>query len=248
MVRARRLVMNSVYRTFVVGLLAISCAQNLAAQTALDPSGHWEGSITIPSGQKFRVEFDLGRNSDGTLRGTFNQPDQILKGIPVSSVAIDGVVVTIELRLNGRGVFEGNLAADGSSISGVFASQLGPAPFRLTRTGDARFDAPPRNPAIGKDLEGTWTGRLDVDAGYRLVLTMLNQPDGSSSGVMTSLDEGGLAIPVVIKHEGTRLALELPMIGGAFSGDVNPSASEVAGTYTTPRGLALPLTLKKTGR
>jgi hypothetical protein len=240
--------MRIVFRTFVLGLLAISSARSLSAQTALDPSGHWVGSVTVRSGQEFPVEFDLGRNAEGKLKGTFNQPDENVKGLPVSVVGFRGAVVTLDLRTRGGGVFEGDLASDGASISGVFASPLGPAPFRLTRKGDARFEAPPTSPAIGKDLEGTWTGRLDVEGGYRLVLTMANQLDGSSSGVMTSVDEGGLQIPVAIKHEGSKLALELPMIGGAFSGDVNASGSEVVGIYTTPKGMALPLTLKKSPR
>ena len=240
--------MRNVFRRLVVGLIALASVRILAAQTAPDPSGHWEGTVTAPSGETFPVEFDLGRNADGKLRGTFNQPGQKVKGLPVSAIGIKGAAVTIDLRTTGGGVFEGDLAADGASMSGVFASQFGPAPFMLTRKGDARFEAPPKSRAIAKDLEGTWTGRLEIEGGYRVVLTMANQPDGSASGVLTSVDEGGLEIPVIIKNEGTRLALELPMIGSAFSGELNPSGSEVTGTYTTPRGLALPLTLKKNGR
>ena len=130
-------------------------------------------------------------------------------------------------------------------MSGVFASQFGPAPFKLTRKGDAHFDEPPRNPAIGKEFEGTWTGSLEVDTGFRIVLKMANQADGSSSAVVTSVDEGGLEIPAASKQEGTKLTLTLPMVGSTFTGDINTAGSELVGIYTTPRGLALPLTLKK---
>ena len=39
--------------------------------------------------------------------------------------------------------------------------------------------------------------------------------------------------------------MTLPMIGSHFTGDLNTSGSEIVGIYTTPKGMALPLTLKK---
>jgi len=240
--------MRLTYRTLVIALGAISWALMLPAQTTPgpDPTGHWEGAIIAPSGEQVRVEFDLGRSADGKLKGTFSQPDQKVKGLPLSAVGLQGALVTIDLRTSGGGIFQGDLAADNASMSGVFASQFGPAPFKLARRGDAHFDAPLKNAAVGKELEGTWSGLLDVEGGFRLVLKMTNQPDGSSSAVMTSIDEGGLEIPAAVKQDGTKLTLALPMIGTTFTADVNTSGSELVGIYTTPKGMALPLTLKRT--
>jgi len=237
--------MRLTFRSLILALGAMSAAAMLSAQTIPDPTGHWEGAIVPPSGEQLRVEFDLGRNADGKLRGTINQPDQKVKGLPLSAVAIQGGLVTIDLRTSGGGIFQADLAADNQSMSGVFASQFGPVPFKLARKGDAHFDAAPKNPAIGKELEGTWNGILDVEGGFRLVLKMANQADGSSSASMASVDEG-LDIPAAVKQEGTKLTLTLPMIGSTFTGDVNTAGSELVGIYTTPKGLALPLTLKKT--
>ena len=237
--------MRLTFRSLILALGAMSAAGMLSAQTTPDPTGHWEGAILPPSGDQLRVEFDLGRNADGKLRGTFNQPDQKVKGLPLSAVAIQGGLVTIDLRTSGGGIFQADLAADNQSMSGAFASQFGPVPFKLARKGDAHFDAPPKNPAIGKELEGTWTGILDVEGGFRFVLKMANQADGSSSASITSVDEGGLEVPATARQEGTKLTLTLPMIGSTFTGDVNTAGSELVGIYTTPKGLALPLTLKK---
>jgi hypothetical protein len=237
--------MRLTFRSLILALGALSAAAMLSAQTTPDPTGHWEGAIVPPSGEQLRVEFDLGRNNDGKLRGTINQPDQKVKGLPLSAVAIQGGLVTIDLRTSGGGIFQADLAADNQSMSGVFASQFGPVPFKLARKGDAHFDAPPKNPAIGKELEGTWNGILDIEAGFRLVLKMANLADGSSSASMASVDEG-LEIPATAKQEGTKLTLTLPMIGSTFTGDLNTAGSELVGIYTTPKGLALPLTLKKT--
>ena len=237
--------MRLTFQTLILAVGAVSTTAMLSAQTTPDPTGHWEGAILPPSGEQLRVEFDLGRNADGKLRGTINQPDQKVKGLPLSAVAIQGGLVTIDLRTSGGGIFQADLAADNQSMSGVFASQFGPVPFKLARKGDAHFDAAPKNPAIGKELEGTWNGILDVEGGFRLVLKMANQADGSSSASMASVDEG-LDIPAAVKQEGTKLTLTLPMIGSTFTGDVNTAGSELVGIYTTPKGLALPLTLKKT--
>lgn len=234
------------FRLLLITLVAVSSAVMLPAQTAPDPAGHWEGAITTLSGEEVRVEFDLDRNADGKWRGTFSQPDQQVKGLPLSAVGVQGALVTIDLRTRGGGIFQADLAADNLSMAGVFASQFGPAPFKLARKGDAHFDAAPKNQALGKELEGTWTGLLDVEGGFHLVLKLANQADGSSSAVMTSVDEGGIEIPVAARFEGTKITLTLPMIGSAFAGDVNTAGSELVGIYTTPRGLALPLTLKKT--
>jgi hypothetical protein len=238
--------MRLTYRNLGIALGAIFSAAILSAQATPDPTGHWEGTVTPESGQQIRVEFDLGRSADGKLKGTFNHPDQNIKGLPLSAVAIQGALVTIDLRLNGGGIFQADLAADNRSMSGVFASQFGPVPFTLTRKGDAHFDAPPKNPAIGKEFEGTWAGVLDIEGGFRLVLKMANQADGTSSAVMTSVNEGGLEIPAAITQQSTKLTLTLPMTGSTFAGDVNAAGSELVGIYTTPKGLALPLTLKKT--
>src|SRR5262245_372947 len=237
--------MRLTLRTLTLALGAMSAAAMLSAQTTPDPTGHWEGAITGPSGEEFRIAFDLGRSPDGKLKGTFSNVDQKVTGLPLSAVGLQGALLTIDLRTNGGGIFQADLAADNQSMSGVFASQFGPAPFKLTRKGGSHVAATHKNRASGTEFEGTWTGCLDVDTGFRVVLKMANQADGSSSALVTSVDENNLEIPAAAKQEGTKLTLTLPMVGSTFTGDINTAGSELVGIYTTPRGTALPLTLKK---
>jgi len=230
-------------RSLMLAIGAISAVAVLSAQTTPDPIGHWEGTIAAPSGEEVPIQFDLGRGPDGKLKGTFTNRE--VRGLPLAAVAIQGALVTIDLRTSGGGIFQADLAADNASMSGVLASQFGPVPFKVTRKGDAHFDAPPKSPAIARDFEGTWSGSLDIDTGFRIVLKMANQPDGSSSAVVTSVDEGGLEIPAAARQEGTKLTLTLPMVGSTFAGDISTSGAELVGIYTTAKGLAFPLTLKK---
>jgi hypothetical protein len=58
---------------FVIGLVLLIPASGLHAQTAVDPSGHWEGLIKMPE-MEMAIEIDLAKNANGTLAGTFANP------------------------------------------------------------------------------------------------------------------------------------------------------------------------------
>lgn len=214
------------------------------AQITNDASGHWEGSLTMPFGE-LRFEVDLARDGQGKLSGTFGVPDQKLKGFPLSSVTIDGTSVTFAVRGGQGGTFRGTLSADGRSMAGTASSAEGEAPFTLLRSGDAKIAESPKSAKIGKELEGTWNGTLDVRGGMRVVLRMANHPDGTSSGTLVSVDEGNMEIAVTIVQEGARLQLNSPMLGSSYAATLNAAGTELAGTYTTSQGVSLPLTLSR---
>jgi hypothetical protein len=214
------------------------------AQITNDASGHWEGLLTMPFGE-LRFEVDLALDGQGKLSGTLGVPDQKLKGFPLSSVTIDGKSVSFAVRGGQGGTFRGTLSADGRSMAGTASSAEGEAPFTLERTGDANIVPPPKSPKIGKELEGTWNGTLDVRGGMRVILRMANQPDGTSSGSLVSVDEGNMEIAVAIVQDGAKLQLNSPMIGSSYSATLNAAGNELTGTYTTSQGVSLPLTLRR---
>ncbi len=208
-----------------------------AFKTSSDPSGHWEGSLTMPFGE-LRFELDLAPDAQGKWSGTLGVPDQKLKGFPLSSVTIDGTTVTFAARGGQGGTFRGTLSADGRSMAGMASSPEGEAPFTLERTGAANLVAPPKSAKISRELEGTWQGTLDVRGGMRVILRTANQPDGTSSGTLVSVDEGNLEIPVAIVEKGSDVQLSSPMTGSSYAGTFNASRSELAGTYTTSQGIS----------
>jgi hypothetical protein len=214
------------------------------AQITNDPSGHWEGTITMPMGE-LRFEIDLTRDGTGQLSGTIGVPEQKLKGLPLTSVAMDGSAVTFAIRGGQGGTFRAKLSTDGHTMKGTAASQEGEAPFDLTRTGEARIAAAPKNAPIGKELEGTWHGTLDVRGGMRVILRLANQPDGTSTASMVSVDEGNLEIAMALVREGSTVRLNSPVLGSSYSGELNATATELNGNYTTSQGITLPLTLHR---
>jgi hypothetical protein len=221
----------------------------LFAQPVADPSGHWSGAIHVPayngaSAREVGVEIDLAKNAKGELAATFSQPDQNVKGLPLGNVSFDGKTVSFELKANGGGVFNGTLA-DTKSIAGEFITSEGGynIPFSLARTGDAVVVAAPKSAAIGKDLEGTWSGTIEFQGKQEhLVLKLINQADGSASGSVVDLDGSNVEIPVGITHKASAVTIEVTSVAASFAGTLN--GANLVGTWNQGP-LSLPVTFTR---
>jgi hypothetical protein len=201
----------------------------LQAQTAPDPSGHWEGSVQIP-GREMNFEVDLAKNSKGQFNGTIGVPAQNEKGVPLMNIVVDGTNITF-----GRSdqPFHGVIAADGKSIFGDYTISGFVLPFTLSRTGEAHIEPAPKNRAVSKEFEGTWNGTLQTSTSkLRFVLKMSNQRDGNSMATLLSLDEGGLELPAAMTQEGRSLKLTFKSVGSSYSGDLNAEGTELSGTFS----------------
>jgi len=193
-----------------------------------------------------QIEINIDRNTNGQLVATFGQPEQGVKGLPFSSIAIEGRTLRLVLKSGPTtSTFEGTLASDGEELSGT-ATQAGlSAPFSLTRKGDARIAPAPRNAAISRQLEGTWNGAIDVNGTLqRLIIKMANQPDGTAAGTVMSPDGSGVEIPIAITEEGSSVALNVPSVGASFAGELNGTRTEIAGTWAQS-GMKLPVTFTR---
>jgi hypothetical protein len=70
----------------VVSLVA---APATARAQSVDPSGHWEGAITIP-GSEIPFQVDLSKNAQGKFVATYSRPENNLNGLPLANVSLDG--------------------------------------------------------------------------------------------------------------------------------------------------------------
>lgn len=238
--------MHSFIRMIALAAMLLALAPGLRAQTAVDPSGHWEGAIQVP-GMELKVEVDLAKNDRGALVGFFSQPAQHLSGLPLANLAVVGTSIAFQIKGSGPGnrAFKGVLSSDGKSIVGEFAQTGYSLPFSLTRTGGARIEPPVRNAAIGKALVGTWNGALNVNGVERhLVLTMSNQADGTGTGHFVNVEEA-LEIPIAaITQEASGVRLEVKAVGGSYAGALNPDGTELIGTLTQGPAV-MPLTFRR---
>jgi hypothetical protein len=230
-------------RTLLLGVLLLTPVSVANAQSA-DPSGHWEGTLKVPQ-MELAVEIDLARDSRGGFAGTFSQPAQGVKGLPLSSVTVEAPAVRFVVKGGTEpATFDGALSADGLSISGTVKQGGFTIPMNLSRTGDARIAPPPRSAPIAKELEGTWNGTLDVNGvPMRLIVRMASRPDGTAAGTVVSPDGSGVEVPIGMIQKGSSLTIEVPSVNASYVAVLNPAATELAGTWTQ-QGAAFPLTLK----
>ena len=235
--------MHAYRRTLLLGVVLLASVSSVRAQ-GVDPSGHWEGTLPVPN-MELKVEIDLARNSRGIFAGTFGQPAQGVKGLPLSSVAVEASTVRFVVKGGSdAATFDGALSADGTAISGTVTQSGFTIPMKLSPTGDARIAPAPKSAPIAKELEGTWNGALDVNgAAMRLVVRMANQPDGTAAGTVVSPDGSGVEIPIGMTQNGSAVTIEIPSVGASYVAVLNPAGTELAGTWTQGSS-AFPLTLK----
>ena len=216
----------------VVSLCLVPVASGIS-QGLPDPSGHWEGTLQVP-GTEMKVEVDLRKNGTGAFEGTFGQPLQSIKGLPLSTVTVEGKRVRFVVRGGeAPATFDGVLSDDGTSITGTVEQGGHTIPFTLTRNGDARIAPPPVNGPIGKELEGSWNGALEGNGrSLRVVLTMTNHPNGIATGTIMSPDASGIEIPIAMTQKGSSVTIGVPSIGASFVGTLNPEGTELAGQWT----------------
>jgi hypothetical protein len=214
-------------------LLLLILVSRAGAQGQPSPTGHWEGTVQIP-GMELMVEVDLEAKDKSGFAGTFGQPVQGVKGLPLSTVVVDGKIVRFVVRGGeAPATFEGLLSDDGTSITGKVEQGGQTVPFTLTRKGEARIAPPPVNGPIGKELEGSWNGTIEADGrSMRVVLKMSNQPDGKAIGTIVSPDGSGVEIPIAITQKGLNVTIGVPSVGAGFVGTLNAEATELAGLWS----------------
>jgi hypothetical protein len=246
--------MHAAARLLVAASLLMFVPARLSfAQAPLDPSGHWAGAIHVPpfngaGSREVAIEIDLATNGSGVFGGTFSQKDQNLKGMPLSNVSRDGRTVSFELKANGGGVFRGT-QTDATSITGEFVTSQGGfnVPFDLKRTGEAQFAPAPKNPPIGKELEGTWNGAIEFGGKTEhLVLKMANQSDGTSTGTMQDVDGSNVEIPIAMTQKASSVTITLTVVAASYAAVLNAD-NDLVGTWTQG-ALNLPVTFKRVSR
>lgn len=211
-------------------LIVLATSQVVSPQQAPNASGHWVGTVDVPS-MPIDVEVDLARAATGDTSGTITIPAQQLRGLPLTKVQQNGLGIIFEARTD-QG-FTATLSGDGNSMAGYYQMQDYTFPFTMTRMGTAKIDPPPTSPRISSALEGTWNGTMAVNnTRMRIVLTLANRSDGRSAGSVINLDQGSLQMPVAtIMETGSQVTLGLTVIPSSFSGTLNAERGELTGTY-----------------
>jgi dienelactone hydrolase len=215
-------------------LIAVSMA-NAQPQRVTDTKsssivGEWQG--TLQAGvQQLHIVLHVSQSATGLLTATMDSVDQGANGIKIDEISLRDDKVSFTSNAV-HGSYEGKLNATGSVIEGTW-TQGQPFPLTFKRA------------AKPSEIDGSWLGTLDAGAAkLRLLFQITTTPDGLNV-TMTSLDQGGGAIPAsTVTHDGATLTLQFALVGGAFSGTFDKDFKTLEGTWSQ-RGATLPLALKK---
>jgi hypothetical protein len=230
---------RTIHALLMVGLVA---AAGGTVEARADLSGHWEGVLQAPE-MMLDFQIDIARAESGAYMGTISLPSERLHGLPLKVVTLDGQLVSFNARSDQT--FAGTLSEDGKSITGEFTMQGGSAPFRLTRSGDARIEPPPTSPKISERLSGTWNAAITTRQGdVRVVLRLWNTADGRSAGSLVNLNDGGIELPLVIEETANGVTLRTAPIESSFSGTLSADAMVLEGTYRQG-AQSVPVTFRK---
>jgi pimeloyl-ACP methyl ester carboxylesterase len=119
-----------------------------APSGVVDLTGTWLATLDLPP-MPIRLVLNFERGADGDWTGTLDSPDQGAIGIPITSVAVTGQRVDVQLNAVALG-FAGDLSEDGQTLTGaigqaganipiVFERQAGPLDYRRPQDPVAPF-------------------------------------------------------------------------------------------------------------
>lgn len=231
----------------LAAVLPLSCSAG--GPTA---EGYWTGTIDVSGGQVLEIMVDVVRGDAG-WRATFYAPAQGIHGVEMTEVVISGRSVGFRIpQAQGEPTFHGEMAGDGSSLSGTFDDAGQAMPFHLTRAErpaglGTDIYAEYRQPgAAGDGLVGSWRALLVTGPNrIRLLLDVQSDAGGLLVGSLTSLDQGRSAMTVdAFKVDGASVDFEMLDIGALYKGTMKPDGSEIYGVWIQT-GSEFPLTFRR---
>ncbi len=217
------------------------------AQTAPTPSGHWEGSLSVPSGN-LTMLVDLEQDSTGGWIGDIDIPERNVSDLPLQNVTVSGGAIGFGLLVGaGAPAFQGKLSDDGKTLAGDFSQNGLNVPLSFTRTGEAKVYVQPKNAALPEQSVGKWEGSLEIGGATLRVAFNLESRDGAAAGTIDSIDQGAGAngIPMdAISATDNTLTVSVRAVSGSYSGKLSEDRTSMTGEWSQ-RGNTQPLVLKK---
>lgn len=192
--------------------------------------GFWQGTLNI-AGAQLRLVLKFVAMPDGTFTGTLDSPDQGALNLPIDAINLkDG---SLHLRLMGlQGAYQGQLSADGSTITGHWKQRGRSLPLTFTRLEKAPEWV---QSVLAQQIEGVWQGRLGR-RGLRLILKLARTSEGTLAGTLDSPDQGATNWPLdglVLMDRQVRFSLL--RINALYEGVINKKGTKIVGHWRQRR-------------
>jgi hypothetical protein len=150
--------MRAYIRPILVATLLLVPSASLFAQAAVDPSGHWEGTIQAPArsaaiptelegtwngtldvnGMQMRIVLTLANQPDGSATGSLANLDQGALEVPIAAITHKGSSVTLDVTAVG-GSYSGALNSDVTEMAGTWSQGTLTLPLTLRRARESRI-------------------------------------------------------------------------------------------------------------
>lgn len=203
-------------------------------------TGTWEGAMHFHGGPLMRTQRILLKvfKANGSYHAVINQIDLGIRNIPATQFDAGWTVVSFESDSSFS--YRGKLNRDRTEISGRWKWPGGYSqPLALTRTATPDAVRDPLEeadytPRAGSDLQGLWKGTIHFgQSPYRLYLKITESADGKFRAELNSVDlPPVIPLPVTaLDYQKPRLRLTLQGLGASFTGELNDSGSQIAGTW-----------------
>jgi pimeloyl-ACP methyl ester carboxylesterase len=140
--------------------------------------GTWKGKLKVGA-QSLMLVLNIQSNA-GVLSASIDSPDQGAKDIPVSSISVEGMKITVESTAI-RAVFEATISADGKSMSGLWKQGGANLPLQLEKGAAAALPKRPQEPQAPFPYTTEEVSIVNQKAGIRLAGT-LTIPNPSVKG------------------------------------------------------------------
>ncbi len=135
-------------------ILAAWLTVSLAAAQNIE--GDWHASLEVIDDAPLRLALHVTRENSGTLKATLDSIDEAGSALPVDALEVSGATVKFEMKDTG-GVFEGRIAADGSSIAGSWKQAGETWPLNWERGEDPAVVVRPLDPKEAREKGRAYT-------------------------------------------------------------------------------------------
>lgn len=93
-------------------------------------------------------------------------------------------------------------------------------------------------------LAGEWNGTLDIQGTKLRIVFHIEKSENQFKATFDSPDQNAYGLPVEeVLFKESQVVIEIPIIGAAYSGEMNNNKNEIIGTFEQG-GLSIPLNLK----
>jgi uncharacterized protein len=120
-------------KAFVLNFKRVEPSKVVAAPIPKELEGIWEGKLQVNGGFTLRLDLIVQQDKSGALKATLASPDQGANNIPVSSIGLQGNVLTFESKAIGA-KFAGKKNDTENTFDGQFEQFGNSMPLKLAKT------------------------------------------------------------------------------------------------------------------